>query len=158
MKLIIILAAVFAATTLAMTPAQADPKPSGAKPPDAQVLANLYAGRTQLWRSCKAGIYFGAKWEAQAYCEKSGKSVAIGKWSVSRDGKLCHDMTWYWKEGDGYGSKKDGGCVRHLVDADGTMWRKWDSDPEWWRFNEERTPKGFKYKNKVNRLRKQLKI
>ena len=140
--------------------ALADTKPKGAKPAPAQTIANIYAGKTQNWKSCKAGIYYGGGWEAQAYCDKSGPSVATGKWSVNSKGKLCHDLDWYWPQGDQYGTKKGTpDCISHVVDADGVIWRKWDGEPDdqWWQIDKSKSlVKGFKHKRKVNRLRKKL--
>lgn len=138
--------------------ALADPKPKGAKPVPAQTIANLYAGKTQNWKSCNAGIYYGGGWEAQAFCEKDGKAVGLGKWSVSNKGRVCHQLTWFWQDGDGYGSKKsDADCISHLIDSDGVIWRKWDSDKDWWRLTSTKSmTKGFKHKAKINRLRRKL--
>ncbi|MGB3245355.1 MAG: DUF995 domain-containing protein [Sulfitobacter sp.] len=140
-------------------PALADPKPSGAKPPDAQALANLYAGRSETWKSCKGGVYFGGKWEAQAYCARDGESVGLGKWSVSRNGKICHQMSWYWPKGDKtVGSKvEDTKCIAHLVDAQGTIWRNWEEDNDWWRMDVDKK-KRFELKGKVTRLRRKLNV
>ena len=147
--------------TLAL-PAMADPKPRGAKPADGQMIANIYVGKTQNWKTCKAGIYYGGKGKAQAYCHKEGDKepgVGIGKWTVTRKGKVCADMIWYWREGDGYGSKPNDkpDCINHVVDKEGTIWRNWDGNKDWWRLDPKTgVEKGFKYKSKVNRLRRKL--
>jgi len=120
-------------------------------------LANLYAGNTNNWKSCKGGIYFGGQWEAQATCTRDGDSVGLGKWSVSRDGSVCWDLNWYWPQGDGtVGTKTDQkNCTYHLVDSDGTIWRRWQDDQEWWKIGDT---KGFKYKRQIRRLRKKLNV
>lgn len=148
-----------ASAILVGTMALADPKPKGAKPTSGQVVANYYVGKTQAWKSCKAGIYYGGQWQAQAFCEKKGKSVGVGTWSVSANGKLCHDIIWYWPDGDGYGSKPQDrpDCISHVTDPDGVIWRKWDNDKDWWKLEGSKNlTKGFKFKSKVNRMRKKL--
>ena len=127
---------------------------------DAQQLANLYAGRTDTWkRNCGGGIYFGGGWEAQATCTKKGDSVGIGKWSVSRSGKVCWELTWYWPEGSGkVGSKPaEKNCVTVRGDPQGAVWRNWDGDKDWWKMNvnEDRS---FIFKRPVTKLRKKLKV
>ena len=138
----------------------ADPKPKGAKSASAQTVANHYAGKTHHWKSCKGGIYFGANWQAQAYCNKEGPSIGLGKWSVTKRGKICHELTWYWPKGDGHGSKVDKkDCTEHVVDANGEMWRSWQGEKDWWRSQYQKNlEKGFKHKSKINRLRKKLKL
>ena len=146
-----------ALVVLLTSPTFADPKPKGAKPPDAQTLANFYAGKTTIWKSCDGGIYFGGEWQAQATCRKKGKSVGLGKWSVSRDGRVCWQLNWYWPNGaDGVGTKiEPQSCTYHLVDANGTMWRRWQDDAEWWKPNDA---SGFKFKRHITRLRKELNV
>lgn len=139
--------------------AVADPKPSGLKPMDAQQLANLYAGRTDTWtRNCGGGIYFGGGWEAQATCTKKGDSVGLGKWSVNRKGKVCWELTWYWPDGDGVGSKvEDKNCVTVLLDPQGVVWRNWDGDKDWWKMDVNKD-RSFKFKRPITKLRKKLKV
>jgi hypothetical protein len=141
--------------------ASADPKPPGAKYANPQIVANSVAGSTHLWKSCNGGIYYGGNWQAQAWCNKDGPSVGIGTWSVDRKGRLCYKLTWYWPKGDGLGSKSkpvtDKECDDHLVSKDGTLWRSWGGEPDWWKFHSNpNRVKGFKYKSKINRLRKKL--
>lgn len=139
----------------------ADPKPNGAKAADPQMIANFHAGKTHNWKSCKGGIYYGANWQAQAWCEKSGKSVGLGQWRVDARGQICHELTWYWKKGDGVGSKKGEvskeDCHEHVVDEIGTVWRSWGGEKDWWPLASNKSiVKGFKHKAKINRLRRQL--
>lgn len=151
------------AALLSASLAYADPKPSGAKPSSNQTVANFYAGTTRLWKSCKGGVYFGAKFQAQAYCNKSGPSVGLGKWSV-KNGVVCTDLVWYWKQGDGVGSKPADkkNCIAHVTDAEGQMWRRWNNDADWWRVkaikDDKSASKGFKFKSKVNKLRRKLDV
>lgn len=145
---------------MAATPALADPKPKGAKPVDAQTLANMYVGTSQTWKGCKGGIYYGGKYEAQAYCSKEGESVGVGKWTVDRKGRVCHELIWYWPQGKGVGSKPQDKkeCVAHLMDANGNIWRNWNNDKDWWQLGPKDMIKGFKLKRKVKRLRKKLSV
>ena len=143
------------------TTLSADPKPAGAKNAPPQLVANSVAGKTHIWKSCKGGIYYGGQWQAQAWCERKGPSIGIGTWSVNSKGRLCHELTWYWPKGDGYGSKKepvtDRQCDDHVVAPDGVLWRSWGGEKDWWKFDTNpNLVKGFKMKRKVTRLRKKL--
>lgn len=139
--------------------AAADPKPKGAKPSDSQEVANFYAGTTRMWQSCNGGgIYFDSGWEAKAYCNKNAPSVGWGKWSV-KNGTLCHEIVWRWMaDGELKTQNGDKGCIAHVTDADGQMWRKWDSDKDWWRVqpikSDKKAFKGFKLKGKFNRTKR----
>lgn len=151
-----------ATVLLAGTPAlvAADPKPQNAKPADPQTIANAFAGKTFKWKTCKGGIYYGANWQAQAYCNREGPAVGIGTWSVDANARICHALTWYWFEGDEVGSKSepvtDRNCEEHLVDPSGRIWRSWGGETEWWDFPSSYMKKGFLLKSKVTRLRKKL--
>ena len=57
--------------------AVADPKPANSRTADPQTVANAFAGKTMRWKDCKAGIYYGAKWQAQALCLKGSGSVGL---------------------------------------------------------------------------------
>lgn len=155
-------AALVGAICIAASGVQADPKPKGAKNADPQTIANFHAGKTHNWKSCKGGIYYGGGWEAQAYCNREGPAIGIGTWRVNAKGRICHDLTWYWQSGDGsVGSKKDpvtdNECTDHVVSPDGTIWRSWGGEADWWRLKTSKSMvKGFKHKAKVNRLRRKL--
>ena len=141
--------------------AGADPKPSGAKAANPQVIANYHAGKTHIWKNCKGGIYYGSNWQAQAWCERDGKAVGLGTWKVDGRGKICHELTWYWKGKDGVGSRTpevtEENCHEHLVDGIGTIWRSWGGEKDWWPLAGTKSlVKGFKHKSKVSRLRNQL--
>lgn len=139
--------------------AMADPKPKGGKRVSAQTVANLYAGKTQLWKqTCKGGIYYGPNWQAMAWCSSHPSDVGVGKWSVDRNGRVCDELNWYWQQGSEVGSKKgDKSCISHLTDSEGTMWRNWSNDKDWWRLPDPKhLLKGFKFKYKVNRNRRKL--
>jgi hypothetical protein len=148
----LIFIACFAATSLS-----ADPKPAGSKPWDAQSIANYYAGKSEVWKNCKGGVYYDGGWVAQAYCNKDGESVGVGTWNV-KNGKVCHQLTWNWPQGDGVGTKDDKAYCRNLVVApDGVVWLNWGEDNEWWRLeNQDSIVKGFESKRNVNKWRKKL--
>lgn len=145
--------------SLSTSTAYADPKPSGGKRVDPQTVANIYTGKTQLWkRDCNGGIYYGPKGQAFAWCRKHHQNVGIGKWTIDSKGRVCDELKWYWPEGSGVGSKMGNKtCISHLVDAEGTMWRNWTNDKDWWRLPDPKhLLKGFKFKGKVNRNRRKL--
>ncbi|WP_291734551.1 DUF995 domain-containing protein [Leisingera sp. F5] len=158
LKLTIILAVT--GTFLFTQNAIADPKPQNVKVTGAQDLANLYGGKTQIWKGCKGGIYFGANWEAQAYCAKHPDSVGLGKWRIDGKGRVCHEMNWYRaKDGEVASKEKKEECVSHVTAEDGIVWRSWPDDREWWKAtNSPSLEKGFKFKSKVKRLRRKLKL
>lgn len=109
------------ATALAAlaVPALADPKPHGSKPANGQKIANMYVGKTQDWKGCRGGIYYGSGGAAEAYCHKEGEdaNVGIGRWTVTSKGKACADMQWHWGKGDRKSKQNDKpDCVHHIVD------------------------------------------
>lgn len=152
------------ATSLALMPAtvgSADPKPKGAKNAPAQVVANALAGKTSLWKSCKGGIYFGPNWQATAWCSKKGDAVGLGTWKVNSKGRVCHDLTWYWQDGNKVGSEHKPvtkeNCDDHVIAPDGAIWRSWGGEKDWWKLTGSKSfVKGFKFKRKTSRLRKKL--
>ncbi|WP_193747566.1 DUF995 domain-containing protein [Leisingera sp. ANG-M7] len=153
--LVTILSAAFSTTQ-----ATADPKPQNAAVPAAQELANLYGGKTQIWKKCQGGVYYGPRWEAQGYCAQHPNSVGVGKWHIDGRGRVCQKMTWYHSK-DGALIAKEGEeeCISHLQAADGIVWRSWPKDREWWKAtNSVSLEKGFKFKSKIRRLRKKLKV
>lgn len=155
-----------AAAGFALAPmAHAETKPAGSKRADPQAVANFWAGKTHTWKSCKGGIYYGPNWQAQAWCERDGPSVGIGKWSVSGKGVICHDLTWYWPSGEGVGSKSepvtDRECSEHATAPDGRLLTRWLGDKTkadgWWSpVNSSGVTQGFKLNRKVTRLRRKL--
>lgn len=150
-------ATVFAASMA--LPGLADPKPADAVKADPQAVVNFYAGRTYVWKNCKGGVYYGAGWEAQAYCNKDGPSVGIGTWTVNAKGQLCHTLQWYWPKGSGYGTKEpETDCINHAGTTSGELWHNWPDSADWWRLtdNKKFQPKGFKDKSKIKRLRRKL--
>lgn len=138
--------------------ALADPKPQGAKPADPNTVAQLYGGKTQIWKGCQGGIYFGSGWEASAWCKKHSDNVGVGTWKVDGKARVCRDLTWYWPEGDSRGSKPDNlGCIEHVVAPDGTIWRSWPDENEWWSMSgDDSLVKGDKFKSKKRKNSKKL--
>ena len=157
-------AAIFAVST---TGGLADPQPEGAKKAPPQQVANFYAGKTQFWSTCNGGgIYYDGGWEARAYCNNRGESVGLGTWSISKNGRICHDLTWYWQDGDGSVKSddkpvSDRNCDDIVLAPDGTLWARWvhqktDSNA-WWRLNTSDSIKtGNKLKGKIKRTRRKL--
>lgn len=147
----------------------AEPRPRDAKKAPPQQVANFYAGKTQTWRTCNGGgIYYDGGWQAQAYCNKDGEAVGIGTWSISKNGRICHDLTWYWRNEDGsVGSNDkpvtDENCDDIVLAPDGSLWARWvkekNRDDAWWRLNgSDSIKKGNKLKGKINRMRRKLDV
>ncbi|MBY6065496.1 DUF995 domain-containing protein [Leisingera aquaemixtae] len=105
-------------------------------------------------------MYYGPRWEAQAYCGKHPDSVGVGKWYIDAKGRVCQKLTWYWaKNGERLSEPGEEECISHLTAADGIVWRSWPKDREWWKAtNSASLEKGFKFKSKIRRLRKKLKV
>lgn len=140
--------------------AMADPKPRNANVTAGQELAKLYGGNTQTWEGCQGGIFYGAKGEAQAYCEKHPDSVGVGTWRIDGKGRVCHKLNWYWSSDGALVTKQDNErCITHRTAEDGIVWRSWPDDNEWWKATGSKSlVKGFKFKSKIRRLRKKLKV
>ena len=150
-----------AIASLTASIALADPKPANSVNADPQTVANAFAGKTMRWKNCKAGVYYGGKWEAQALCEKDGSSIGLGKWSVTREGAVCIDLVFYWDENGETKSQpqeRNPDCIYHVVDPNGQVWHRWEDDTEWWRGFSDNLVKGFKYKGKIRRLRRKLDV
>lgn len=152
------LTSVILALTLGVgNPVAADPKPRPSKPASAQMIANKYAGRMQVWNSCKGGGYFGANWEAVAYCSKHKDSVGVGQWTT-QGGKLCRKLTWYFvKDGKLASKPEEVKCdLQFVTDSDGQVWHNWTSDNDWWQgFPKEKNfLRGNKYDRQIRKLRK----
>ena len=148
-----------AALTALAFPAVADPKPRGAKAADGQTIANMYVGQTQTWKRCRGGIYYGGGGQSQAFCHIEGDkpNVGFGKWTVTSKGKVCADMQWHWGKGAENSKQNDKpDCIHHIVDKEGQIWRRWNDDKDWWRFNADSTTKGNALKGKINRLKRKF--
>lgn len=153
--------AVFVAGMSAGSIALADPKPRGSKAADGQTVANMYVGKTQEWKRCRGGVYFGGGGKAEGYCHLEGKdpSVGIGKWSVTRKGKVCSDMQWHWGEGESNSKQNDKpDCIQHVVDTEGQIWRRFGDDKDWWRFGPDSVGKGNTLKRQTNKLKRKFKL
>ena len=150
---------------LAASTASAEFKPEGARKADAQTVASFFVGKSHKWKACKGGIYYGANFEAQAWCNRKGPSVGLGKWTVSKSGTICHELAWYWPQGGGYGTKPaevtNEQCNEAVVAPDGTLLIRWLGEPDkadgWWRPGKSNSiVKGNAFKNKINRLRRKM--
>ena len=144
----------------------ADPKPRSAKPVDPQKIAEIYAGNTDIWaNNCAGGIYYAPNQQARAWCGENSESLGAGQWKIDSNGRMCHQLSWYWPDGDGAGeSPGDETCISHVVDRWGTIWRSWPDDPEWWqlagRFSglkpHSGMKEGYKFHKKVVEVRSRL--
>lgn len=116
---------VAAATGLSVTSvALADPKPSGAKNADPQMVIEMYLGKTWVWS--KGGSYWGGGGAFQAVWDDDPSNQTVsytdGKWYVTSKGTLCYETIWQWTGKD----KPDEvlkNCWRHVVDPEGRIWR-----------------------------------
>lgn len=137
----------------------ADPKPSGSKPVSGQAIANMYVGKSQVWKSCRGGVYYGGGGKAEAFCNKESGSarVGVGQWTVTSKGTVCADMRWHWGKGEGKSKQNDApDCMHHIVDETGQIWRRWNSDKDWWRLNADSLKKGNAFKGKTNRMKRKF--
>lgn len=150
---------VAAALSALVLPAYADPKPRGTKPADGQTVANMYVGKTQTWKRCRGGVFYGGGGAAEAYCHIEGDSenVGIGRWTVTSKGRVCADMQWHWGKGEGKSKRNDEpDCIDHIVDKDGQIWRRWNDDKDWWKFSDDSVDKGHTLKRKTNKLKRKF--
>lgn len=137
----------------------ADPLPSGAKTPRPDQVEAAYLGRTDLWTTdCSGGIYFGGNNQARAWCGENSDSLGAGMWGVDSYGRLCHELTWYWPNGNRAGSSLgDRTCVQHVVDRAGRVWRSYPGQTEWWPVNSDAgLVPGYKFQNEVLATKRRL--
>lgn len=137
----------------------ADALPKGAQPANPQKVASAYVGKTDLWdTNCNGGIYFSANSQVRAWCSDNSNNLGAGTWSVDDQGRLCHQLTWYWPNGSRAGSSiGDRSCISHVVDRFGKLWRSWPSDPEWWPMGRNSSlVKGYKFQSDVRQTRENL--
>lgn len=130
-------AKLMASALVAAIPAIAfsDPKPRSAKSVAPEYLAGIYAGKTDLWaEGCDGGIYYAPNLQARAWCGENSDSFGAGKWEIDSQGRMCHQLSWYWPNGNGKAGESlgDQTCISHVIDRWGTVWRSWPNDPEWW--------------------------
>lgn len=147
LKTILILATISA---IGLNAAHAGSKPDGASAANAEDIRVAFSGKSWRWK------------EGGAYHAKDGKMIAIlwegvvgvGRWSVSSDGTLCHNATWYWNKTSPRQRKvKD--CWKHVVDQKGRTWQH-DRVHGWYKFPKFQISSGDKYSRRVNRLKKKI--
>ncbi|WP_424978247.1 DUF995 domain-containing protein [Leisingera sp. S232] len=144
----------------------ADPKPRSAKPASPQLVSKIYAGNTDLWaQGCNGGIYYSPNQQARAWCSDNSDSLGAGEWNVDSQGRLCHQLSWYWPNNSRAGkSLGDQACISHVVDRWGTVWRSWPNDTEWWPLSGKHSgikkysgmKKGYKFHSNVEETRSKL--
>ncbi|MCG7624655.1 DUF995 domain-containing protein [Epibacterium sp. Ofav1-8] len=112
----------------------ADPKPRNARPAPVDKVIGAYAGKTDLWeQDCGGGIYFSPNNQVRAWCAENSENMAAGTWTVSADGTLCQNLTWYYPQGNAAGSSAaEPLCIQHVVNGWGVMYRSWPGSTEWW--------------------------
>ncbi|MCA0929031.1 DUF995 domain-containing protein [Ruegeria profundi] len=145
-------------TVLAHGIAWADPKPRGAKAADPNRVVELYRGKTQIWNVCGGGLYYGTNGQASAWCRKHKHIVALGTWRVDRNARVCREIIWHWPEGESIRSKSDGVvCIEHVVAPDGSIWRSWPDESEWWSMSGDRgLLKGDRFKSQKKRRARKM--
>lgn len=152
-----LLAALMIATAPSI--AAADPKPATAKPAKPAKVIRAYAGKTDIWADgCSGGMYYSPEGQARAWCSESRENFGAGTWSVSADGVMCQDVTWYWPNQGRAGSSQAGrSCIEHVTDWTGQIWRSWPGSSEWWPMDRYSSPvRGFKFRDEVYATRSSL--
>ncbi|MDQ2092988.1 DUF995 domain-containing protein [Rhodobacteraceae bacterium 10Alg 79] len=135
--------------------------PRGAQPASPTKVFQAYIGKTDLWDAdCGGGIYFGPNGQARAWCSQNSDNLGAGAWSVQSDGQLCHELTWYWPNGQRSGmSAGDRACISHVVDRRGKLWRSWPESTEWWPIDENSgLVRGYKFQNDIRKTRSKLRL
>ncbi len=149
------------AILIAATPivALADPMPRAAQIASSGQVARAYVGKTDPWdKDCSGGIYFGSNGQARAWCAENSDSLGAGSWTADNQGRLCHQLTWYWPNGRRAGtSVGEYSCISHVVDRRGKLWRSWPNDSEWWPMDGESSLiRGYKFQSNVRQTRAKL--
>jgi hypothetical protein len=142
------------------TTAFADRKPNRGHAAPASKIIQMYQGKTDLWKqNCNGGIYLSPQGQARAWCADKSDNFGSGKWTADNQGRLCHNLNWYWRDGQRVG-KSPGGeqCISHVIDGLGRMWRSWPNSPEWWRVYKHggNLVRGYKFQNEVHQTRAHL--
>ena len=140
--------------------AAADPKPRNARPAPAGKVIATYSVKTDIWgQDCQGGIYFSPNNQARAWCSEQSENMAAGTWSVSADGTLCQDLTWFYPDGSGAGSSSSEPlCIQHVVNGWGVMYRSWPGDSEWWPVTSSNSSfkRGYVFQSDVNAAKNKL--
>lgn len=147
------IATVLATMFFTTMPAAAGPKPTGAKPANPKVIAQIFSGKTWTWS--KGGVYSKADGTAKAIWENS---IGSGRWTVSSKGTYCRTMIWHWiGDGGKAGTEPKTSCNRHVVDAKGVIWQHNDKEDDWYRFNIEKKIKpGNKIKSAYRKIERKV--
>lgn len=107
----------------------ADKPPATARPLGPNQLADLYGGKTWLWKD-GAG-YFAPDGKFLAWSGSGAKTnYASGQWTVSRrTGMLCMVAVWH-NRWSGYPAKT---CFKHVA-ADGNIYQRKSGGSDWYIF------------------------
>jgi len=131
-------------------------KPKRADVAPAHKIIKMYQGKTDLWSTdCNGGIYFSPLGQARAWCADKSGNLGAGTWTADSQGRLCHNLNWYWQDGQRSG-KSSGGeeCIAHIIDRGGSMWRSWPNSSEWWPMREHSgLVHGYKFQDEVRQTR-----
>ncbi|MDC0658149.1 DUF995 domain-containing protein [Leisingera sp. SS27] len=152
------LAAAAAAFALAAVPASgawAGAKPKGAKATPPEVIMQLYAGKTSNWS--RGGHAYWAPDGSFEGVNKSGDAVGIGKWYVTRKGKLCNEADWH-KAVDGVvKTVSNESCWQFVTAPDGSVWERYlGEDGSWYRHKPEKQVSGNSQRRLFRKISKRL--
>lgn len=151
------LPAIFLMAVPAAVPA--DPMPTGAQTPSLQKVEMAYTGKTDLWQGeCDGGIYYASGGQVRAWCAQNSESLGAGTWRVEPDGRMCFQLTWYWREGDETKAATDETeCISHVVTRGGKLWRNWPENADWWPLDRySGLVRGYEFMENVRRTREVL--
>ncbi len=132
------------------TSALAAKKPAGSKPASKELVTRAIAGKSWKWSS-KDGAHFARNGKFSAIWEGT---VALGDWTVTDVGTLCHDATWY-KDDNGVVGERYKICFEHVVAPDGNLWQN-DPNHGWKHFPKKGLYYGDWYRSKIARQKKKL--
>ncbi|KIC35544.1 DUF995 domain-containing protein [Leisingera sp. ANG-M7] len=152
------LLAAVAALALAAVPgggALAGAKPKGAKATPPEAIMQLYAGKTSNWS--RGGHAYWAPDGSFQGVNKTGDAVGIGKWYVTRKGKLCSEADWH-KAVDGVLQVVSSqNCWQFVTAPDGTVWERYlGEDSNWYRHKAEKQVNGNSGKRQFRKVSKRL--
>lgn len=125
-------------------------KPTGSKPAGSAIVKRAISGKSWRWSS-KDGAHFARNGKFQAIWEGT---VALGDWSVSDEGTLCHDATWY-RDNNGVVGDRYKICFEHAVAPDGQLWQN-DPNHGWKQFPKKSLLFGDWYSLKIARQKRKL--
>lgn len=130
-------------------------KPKGAKATPPEVILQLYAGKTSNWNS-GGHAYWGPGGRFQGI-NKTKDAVGIGKWYVTRQGKLCHEANWHKAEGGAVKAYPHKSCWQFVTAPDGTVWERYlNEDGDWYRHKPGKQVNGNSQQRLFGRISRDL--